>query len=578
MPLLQLDSTEGQSLSKTRNAFGSMAALQEQDSFRSQNAGVWSPNGLANGFLSPPALSNVFQFGQGFGSNGIPRADSVSKSSLEEVKGTALLGATPPKTDTSVSLPEAEPGKFAPVNPFSPKRSSTLGQKSPYPHSPLGAFGEANLNSSDGSDSSSEDSALSKGCDKDPSKNLLPGLGHSSPVTDKFSSPQELGAANGDLNHQRQPLRLSSTPIIPSPLGSRHKTHGVSLEKADPVSPHPATPTSRSHRQIPEEGNDIQMFGLDTRDFNGQDGRFNTKPFGFGHGRKPTDPFVEPVDKWSQPLKASPFVTQAQQKFMFPTNPEIEIPSTPVFYAQANQLSPNGEGPMRWSPDRHSANTGSQSFQPYQSNGPATPSFQGFNNPDTRLDLRIPPPPLAVAQEHLVHSPSSRARLDAQADIRGDWIRNEARKITDLSRLSFAAAQRFQQTESQEDYEVWQRLATAYDDATSLEKRQEERRNMFMPEGIQASKTGAESDQSAAYPTGGQEDGKLLGFQMAYMERVCAEVKRRTKEEEEKGSISLEMLDTLSLDEKKALREHLVARLQNGTAARRAGVLSESFI
>jgi hypothetical protein len=96
---------------------------------------------------------------------------------------------------------------------------------------------------------------------------------------------------------------------------------------------------------------------------------------------------------------------------------------------------------------------------------------------------------------------------------------------------------------------------------------------------MQAMKTGAEGDQSAAFNiAGGQEEGKLLGFQMAYMERVCAEVKRRAKEEEEEGSISMEMLDMLSLEEKKALREHLVARLQNGTAARTAGVLSESFL
>jgi hypothetical protein len=110
-----------------------------------------------------------------------------------------------------------------------------------------------------------------------------------------------------------------------------------------------------------------------------------------------------------------------------------------------------------------------------------------------------------------------------------------------------------------------------------LEKRQEQRRKMFMSKGTRVMKTGMEifvNDQSVSFDAadggaGYQEEKKLLGFQMAYMECVCAEVMLRTDEDkEEDGAITAELLDTLSLEEKKDLKRHLVARLEASAACR----------
>jgi hypothetical protein len=68
-----------------------------------------------------------------------------------------------------------------------------------------------------------------------------------------------------------------------------------------------------------------------------------------------------------------------------------------------------------------------------------------------------------------------------------------------------------------------------------------------------------------------QGEGKLLGHQLAFMERVCAEVKRKKDEKEaqaDEEEITPEMLSTLSKDEKKVLRQHLVDRLQNSPGER----------
>jgi hypothetical protein len=98
-----------------------------------------------------------------------------------------------------------------------------------------------------------------------------------------------------------------------------------------------------------------------------------------------------------------------------------------------------------------------------------------------------------------------------------------------------------------------------------------------MSEGTRVMKTGMESvvnHQSVSFDaadggSGYQEERKLLGFQMAYMERVCIEVMRRTDEDkEEDGAITAELLDTLSLEEKKYLKRHLVARLEASAACR----------
>ena len=128
---------------------------------------------------------------------------------------------------------------------------------------------------------------------------------------------------------------------------------------------------------------------------------------------------------------------------------------------------------------------------------------------------------------------------------------------------------RYLETRSDKDYAAWQTLQAAYEDATNLEKRQEERRNLFLKEKrMEALKTDVVGDMSASSASRGgiEKEGKegkegkekLLGYKMALMERVCAEVKPDGDEE----AITGEMLATLSKEEKKAIRKLLVGRME----------------
>ncbi|KAI4929183.1 hypothetical protein J4E86_011763 [Alternaria arbusti] len=182
-----------------------------------------------------------------------------------------------------------------------------------------------------------------------------------------------------------------------------------------------------------------------------------------------------------------------------------------------------------------------------------------------RSNLPIPPPPLSTIEGQFEQSPEGRARLDAQKPVRSAWIRGEASKIAQLATLRAAMEKRYLETRSDADYASWKNLQAAYDDATNLEKRQEERRNLFLKEKkMEALKTDVVGDMSAhAASRGGvgvegEGEEKLLGYKMALMERVCAEVKTDGEEE----AITGEMLATLSKEEKKAIRKLLVGRME----------------
>ncbi|KAH7388696.1 hypothetical protein BKA66DRAFT_460537 [Pyrenochaeta sp. MPI-SDFR-AT-0127] len=104
----------------------------------------------------------------------------------------------------------------------------------------------------------------------------------------------------------------------------------------------------------------------------------------------------------------------------------------------------------------------------------------------------------------------------------------------------------------------------------------EERRNLFMPRGVTAMRMAlhnkseneslddrmANGDAIGGSESGSHGDKHLLGFELAAMERICAEVTRR--DEQGDDEITSEMLATLSLAERRVLREHLVGRLDGG--------------
>jgi hypothetical protein len=273
---------------------------------------------------------------------------------------------------------------------------------------------------------------------------------------------------------------------------------------------------------------------------------------GFGHDRTITDPFVD------KSPASSPSVNKGKQKYV---PPHAEVPTTPKFQFPAKNLT---------------ASPSTTAVQGFNRRSPATPTYQStisgtqaFTGMPSRVDHPIPPPLLSTTKGTLNHTPQARARLDAQAAVRSSWIKTEAAKIADLNRLSVAAAHQYSQTHSQADYERWQHLSKAYDDATDLGMKQEERRNLFMPTGVQAMRTGPDNISQDASAAGRQGEGALLGFQMAYMERVCMETKRREAEQQrvvEKEAvvgedISKEMLAMLSKEEKRDLKAFLAARL-----------------
>ncbi|KAF1841065.1 uncharacterized protein K460DRAFT_359601 [Cucurbitaria berberidis CBS 394.84] len=301
------------------------------------------------------------------------------------------------------------------------------------------------------------------------------------------------------------------------------------------------------------------IFGLHTRDSSTESkgSPLLARNKGAGHS-SPHDPFIEYKDTWVNTPAASPRVVSPRKHFSWASPSSAGTPATPAFPAFAPPAATTARAT-------------------YPNLTPTTPSFHFLPSPTRSELLPIPPPPLSSIQGQYTHSPSARARLDAQKIVRETWIRTEAKEIFDLKQAELVAAQTYQYTHSKQDYEAWQRATASLNEATDLEKRMEERRNLFLPVGMEAMRTGpsnAVGDGSAAYPAvngghhgggsgsmSGEGEGRLLGYQMAVMERVCAEVQRRDEDEED-DEISREMLATLSLAEKRALREHLVGRLE----------------
>lgn len=146
----------------------------------------------------------------------------------------------------------------------------------------------------------------------------------------------------------------------------------------------------------------------------------------------------------------------------------------------------------------------------------------------------IPPQSLPIVRGRLTHTPEVRQKLNEQKVQREIWIRTEAKKIADLNRAKAAAEQQYRLTGSQEDLKAWECAIVAFNDSIDLDKRQEERRNLFLPESMRALRVGRDSlpsDGHSAFGTATSAgQSPLLGYQMALMERLGAEVV--TKEEE----------------------------------------------
>ena len=119
--------------------------------------------------------------------------------------------------------------------------------------------------------------------------------------------------------------------------------------------------------------------------------------------------------------------------------------------------------------------------------------------------------------------------------LRQTWIADSAREIAALARAHAAANAQYQSSRSLADLQTLHEATAALAEATSLERRVEQRRNLFMPAGVQAMRTTVESRPQDGF--GGEEmgrgrgaAGRLLGGEMALMERICGEVMRGAEE------------------------------------------------
>lgn len=348
-------------------------------------------------------------------------------------------------------------------------------------------------------------------------------------------------------NHRRSSSRISSLIAIASPLGPGFRKNDRDSDVSGLLSPALGSCRPRSWQPESAAPKSSVQSGLHKKevDVDSRTSPFLT-PVSFGHSRKQTDPFVafEDTKKWYKSAPPSPRTLQAPQQFVLRSPAWIHETTTPT----------------------------SQRFVdiPSWTSLPSSPSRHDSLEADERT-LPIPPPPLPLPSGKCVHTPGVRARLDAQKSIRADWIRTEARKMAESARASHEAMQVFQQTRSKGDYTTWQRAEATFKRATDSTRLQEERRNMFLPNGMVALRTDYIEDGSLSYSVvdggttrKGSDAGPLLGYHMAWMERICAEIQHgRQRDFDAMEHVAAEMVASLGRAEKRALREHVVARLRS---------------
>jgi hypothetical protein len=572
-------------------------ALQHSPGFqdyRDQAAPVWSSNG--NGFTSPLTTA------KGPTTHGCPTSDSRSNAcggSDTDMGGVSPITDNPnspkPKTNGAPQLIKNLEKKLSGLS-----LNRKLGANTAVSGTESRQVMFASVGSSNGfsniqepespfSGSSTEGSGLFKQGHTVHNGGRLSGLEHTVNVTDT-SPPKELYMPGGFGQHRPKNSRLSSLPGLPSSLGPQHYVGSLKTDLSGLVSPMSISPHQNTHwRKTTKKSVEFDLHALKvSANAVGSRPHHNSpnKSFEIGHERNITDPFVDNADTGKKPSMPLPFGAHASQNMNLPPAPQVQVPYTPTFQfpgPASAKLAQNGNSTSIY---QDFASPSAQSdfrvpktpvFHSFSAAVPASPSqaFVFANGIASRVDLTIPPPVFSSVQGKLNHTPETRPCLDARAAIRADWIRTEAGKIAELCRQTYAAGEKSRETGTTEDYQMWQSLIAEYNDATDQDKRQEERRNMFMPQGMKAMRSYAEAVADGQSAEFGQDEtqgeGKLLGHQLAFMERVCAEVKRKKDEKEaqaDEEEITPEMLSTLSKDEKKVLRQHLVDRLQNSPGER----------
>ncbi|KAF2002925.1 hypothetical protein P154DRAFT_532775 [Amniculicola lignicola CBS 123094] len=167
----------------------------------------------------------------------------------------------------------------------------------------------------------------------------------------------------------------------------------------------------------------------------------------------------------------------------------------------------------------------------------------------SRLDMRIPTsgpstssslPGLAQRSAPAPSYPTAQAPLSLQGQhklAREKWIRDSAREIALLAQKVKACQAKYLVTSKLADYQEYMHAREQFMQATSLERRLEQRRQIGLPPGMKPLRTGAgnlpgDGFQGLGFQGLGQEggsevgdgSGKLLGYRMALMEKTCGQV------------------------------------------------------
>ena len=291
----------------------------------------------------------------------------------------------------------------------------------------------------------------------------------------------------------------------------------------------------------------------------------------FGHSHQHTDPFVDDRENETEKVDANPVTLGATRWFPFTSMISGSLSARHASFQLHSPRTPFGpECAVRpvsqsaaWPSSAYSAagNRFPRALMPgYLSTGSPAAQINPLVQPDFTIRSPLQPPYSVQDQVTLEHN----RWLEKRKQARQAWIRDGAARIARLAKLRHALELRFHTTHSPDDYDNWQRIETAFAETTNLDMVQKERRGLFLKEkGMVPLMTHTVEDMSAANRSAeadGHGEEKLLGFKMGLMERVCAEVMPERKDVNE-TVINAEMMDTLGLEERKALRAHLVGRL-----------------
>ncbi|KAJ4353235.1 uncharacterized protein N0V89_004962 [Didymosphaeria variabile] len=292
---------------------------------------------------------------------------------------------------------------------------------------------------------------------------------------------QTMPKVRGNLHQRRVSSKFSFVPVLPSPLGPGHFTDDLGSDFSGLVSPAPAaTPLLRPPNP-----------------------HWHT-----AQGPRTATPTPSAVPfSWAQstPVSYSPFDTSPASDPFVEHHPPIPSSSS---YTPLRRRAPTPQTPQCHDSFQHTL------LHPVTGDSSHSPTL-------------IPPPPFIpnLAVSLAEPSPSSRARLDAQKVLRKAWIESKTHHLAATMRAAVLAKHQHERTQSPADYEAWICAQALFQEAWDVDRLTEERRNLTLPDGMRALKTGPGTLPCDRPCDGmGEEEGGVLGFKMALMERICAEV------------------------------------------------------